>query len=65
MIGVMQGQEIEILEYPTGDEILKLLNTTPNNWVTGAGGWSSEEKSGGNSVLQFWNFEFGEGLRLF
>ena len=31
MIGVMQGQEIEILEYPTGDEILKLLNTTPNN----------------------------------
>ena len=38
MIGVMQGQEIEILEYPAGVEILKLLNTTPNNCVTGAGG---------------------------
>ena len=59
----MQGQEIEILEYPAGVEILKLLNTTPNNCVTGAGG--SEEKSGGNSVLQFWNFEFVEGLKLF
>ena len=38
MIGVMQGQEIEILEYTAGVVISKLLNTTPNNCVTGAEG---------------------------